>query len=212
MASENVQADEINEPAGAVGYGTGVSSKNVLTHATCPGDVPTADALTDKVVAFKFGGSSLLGADRMLHAASIVRSSAQTCSVVVIVSAMKGVTDRLLAVGSALEHGQFAVAREEVDGVINVQLGVVRDLQLEERDELRVRREMQSLCRDLLHDVDNYSRPLAGTAELLDRLASYGERLSARLFAAALEKSDVAAVPVSSSDFVRTCETFRDAR
>jgi aspartate kinase len=54
-------------------------------------------------------------------------------------------------------------------------------------------------------------RPLA-VSELLDRLASYGERLSARLFAAALEKSDVAAVPVTSSDFVRTCETFRDAR
>src|SRR5271155_713361 len=170
MASENVQADEINEPAGAVGYGTGGSSKNVLTHATCPGglaadDVLTGEALTDKVVAFKFGGSSLLGADRLLHAASIVRSSAQTSSVVVVVSAMKGVTDRLLAVGSALEHGKFAAAREQVDGVINVHLGVLHDLQLEEGDELRVRREMQSLCRDLLHDVDDYSRPLAGTAE-----------------------------------------------
>jgi aspartate kinase len=222
MTPENVQADEINEPSPAVVYRTGICPKNVSTHATCPGgvaasdvligDALTGDALKNKVVAFKFGGSSLLGADRMLHAAGIVRSSTQSCSVVVVVSAMKGVTDRLLAVGSALENGKFAVAREEADGVVNVHLSVMRDLHLEESDELRVRREMQSLCRDLLHDVNNYSRPLAGTAELLDRLASYGERLSARLFAAALEKSDVAAVPVSSSDFVRTCETFRDAR
>jgi bifunctional aspartokinase / homoserine dehydrogenase 1 len=42
-------------------------------------------------------------------------------------------------------------------------------------------------------------------------LASYGERFSARLFAAALEKSGVPAVPVSSSEFVLTCDTFRDA-
>src|SRR5271170_6614491 len=148
----------------------------------------------------------------MLHAASIVRSSTPSCSVVVIVSAMKGVTDHLLAVGSALENGKLAAAREEAEGVINTHLDVLRDLQLDEDDNLRVRREMQSLCRDLLHDVNNNSRPVSGTAELLDRLASYGERLSARLFAAALEKSDVAAVPVTSSDFVQTCETFRDAR
>src|SRR5262249_60193077 len=32
------------------------------------------------------------------------------------------------------------------------------------------------------------------------------------LFAAALEKSGVAAVPVASSDFVLTCDTFRDAQ
>src|SRR5271168_4007142 len=92
------------------------------------------------VVAFKFGGSSLLGAERMLHAASIVRSSAPSCSVVVIVSAMKGVTDHLLAVGSALENGKLAAARDEAEGVINTHLEVLRDLQLDEDDDLRVRR------------------------------------------------------------------------
>lgn len=203
MTSENVQEDELNEPAEAGHHPAGDSAANFSSHAGCPGET----------VAFKFGGSSLLGAERMLHAASIVRSSTPSCSVVVIVSAMKGVTDHLLAVGSSLENGKLAAAREVAEGVINTHLDVLRDLQLDEGDDLRVRREMQSLCRDLLHDVNNNSRPLSGgTGELFDRLASYGERLSARLFAAALEKSDVAAVPVTSSDFVRTCETFRDAR
>ena len=45
-----------------------------------------------------------------------------------------------------------------------------------------------------------------------DQLASFGERLSARIFAAALECAGVAAVPVASSDFVLTCDTFRDAK
>jgi len=199
MTSENVQEDELNGPARA--EVTPAGSANFLVHARCPGDV----------VAFKFGGSSLLGAERMLHAAGIVQSSAQSGSVVVIVSAMKGVTDQLLAVGNALVEGKLPVAREEAEGVINTHLGVLRDLQLAEEDELRVRREMQLLCSDLLHDV-NHARPSAGSAELLDRLASYGERLSARLFAAALERCDVVSVPVTASDFVRTCDTFRDAR
>ena len=199
MMSENVQADEINQSEAQ--QAAKKFAAELKTHDTCPGEV----------MAFKFGGTSLLGADRMTHAAQIVRSSAQSGSVVVIVSAMKGVTDHLLAIGSALVAGKADAARQEADGVVRIHLDVLSDLHLDEDDDLRVRRELQSLGRDLLHDVSNNLRPLA-VAELLDRLASYGERFSARLFAAALEKSEVAAVPVSSSDFVRTCETFRDAR
>jgi aspartate kinase len=47
---------------------------------------------------------------------------------------------------------------------------------------------------------------------LFDRLASFGERYAARLFAAALGKIGVASVPVASSDFVLTCDNFRDAK
>jgi bifunctional aspartokinase / homoserine dehydrogenase 1 len=47
---------------------------------------------------------------------------------------------------------------------------------------------------------------------LLDRLASFGERYAARLLAAALGKIGVQAVPVASSDFVLTCDNFRDAQ
>jgi aspartate kinase len=67
------------------------------------------------------------------------------------------------------------------------------------------------LGRDLLHEVPR-GGSLGADAELSDRLASYGERFAARLFAAALEKSGVAAVPVASSDFVLTCNNFRDAQ
>jgi aspartate kinase len=67
------------------------------------------------------------------------------------------------------------------------------------------------LGRDLLHEIPVHGRVAAG-AELFDRLTSFGERFSARLFAAALEKSGVPSVPVTSSDFVLTCDTFRDAQ
>jgi aspartate kinase len=63
----------------------------------------------------------------------------------------------------------------------------------------------------LLHEVPAHSH-VPATPELFDRLASFGERFSARLFAAALECSGVPAVPVSSSEFVLTCDTFQDAK
>src|SRR5258708_25363873 len=172
------------------------------------------------VVAFKFGGSSLLGADRMLHAAGLVRAATRASRVTVVVSAMKGVTDHLLSIARALADGKLAHARREAELVLDLHLDVLHDLQLNEDvdrpavtqdNDLRVRRELQLLGRDLLHEVPVHGSVAVG-AELFDRLASFGERFSARLFAAALEKSGVPAVPVASSDFVLTCDTFRDAQ
>src|SRR5436309_11693183 len=71
------------------------------------------------VRAFKFGGSSLLGAERMLHAAGIVREAASCASVVVVVSAMKRVTDRLLGIARTLEAGCRTDARRDAEHVFS---------------------------------------------------------------------------------------------
>ena len=164
-----------------------------------------------EIVTFKFGGTSLLGAQRMLHAASLVRPVADSSQVVVVVSAMKGVTDRLLAIADDLAHRKNHRARAEAESVLRLHRDALCELPLDSDDGDRVCHELDSLGRDLLHEI-----PLQGhvpaTPELVDRLASFGERLSARLFAAALECSGVPAVPVSSSEFVLTCETFQDAK
>jgi aspartate kinase len=176
-----------------------------------PGEDVGSARARESVVACKFGGSSLLGADRMLHAAGLVRSIAEASQVVVVVSAMKGVTDRLLAIAQALADRKNHRARAEAESVLGLHHDVLRDLSLEGEDYDRVARELDSLGRDLLHEVPTQGYVTAG-AEFFDRLASFGERFAARLFAAALEHSGVPAVPVSSSDFVLTCDTFREAQ
>jgi len=147
----------------------------------------------------------------MLHTAGLVLAARRASSVTVVVSAMKGLTDHLLSIARALADGRLAPARREAELVLDAHLDVLHHLQLSAQDDLRVRRELQLLGRDLLHEVPARGSVAAG-AELFDRLASFGERFSARLFAAALEKSGVSAVPVTSSDFVLTCDTFRDAQ
>jgi aspartate kinase len=171
-------------------------------------------AARESLVAFKFGGSSLLGAKRMLHAAGLVRPVAQETQVVVVVSAMKGVTDRLLGIAQALGEHKSERARAEAEAMLRTHLDVLHDLSLDSDEQERVARDLSSLGRDLLHEVSvrRHSAAEPAAAELFDRLASFGERFSARLFAAALEHSGVAAVPVSSSEFVLTCDTFRDAK
>jgi aspartate kinase len=149
----------------------------------------------------------------MLHAASLVREAADSCPLVVIVSAMKGMTDRLLAIAKTLEAGCRTDARRDAESIVQLHTQVLRDLQLAPQEHDRVEGELQSLGKDLLHDASPEFQPSAAErASLQDRLASYGERFSARLFSAALKKSGVPAVPVCSSEFVLTCDTFRDAR
>jgi len=169
---------------------------------------PTA---TRPVVAFKFGGTSLLGAERMLHAAGLVRDAAQFSHVVVVVSAMKGVTDRLLSLARSVTERKLARARHDAESLVHLHLDVLHDLALSCEPHETVRRRLELLSRDLLHDVSSRTAASA-EPELSDRLASFGERLSARLFAGALEKSGIGAVPVASSEFVLTCDTFRDAK
>jgi len=213
MKLENVQDEDVaenGEPAAlsASSCVAGAAEKRAWNSG---GPATDASEGLAKVVAFKFGGSSLLGAERMIHAAGLVRDAAQRCKVIVVVSAMKGVTDRLLAVAQALTAGKLSHARREAEFLIDLHLDVLQELQLDDFEELRVQRELQLLARDLLHEVPA-SGLVASSPELFDRLASFGERLSARLFAAALQRCGVAAVPVASSDFVLTCDTFRDAQ
>jgi len=204
MSLENVQEESVAEPSpAALRTGIAPAARAPFAGGSCK--------QRRNALAFKFGGSSLLGADRMLHAAGLVRSATQKSCVTVVVSAMKGVTDHLLSVAHALADGKLAHARRETELVLDLHLDVLDHLRLRDDDGLRVGRELHFLGRDLLHEVPSHGSVAVG-AELFDRLASFGERFSARLFAAALEKSGVPAVPVTSSDFVLTCDTFRDAQ
>jgi aspartokinase/homoserine dehydrogenase 1 len=162
-----------------------------------------------EVIVFKFGGTSLAGAERLRHAAQLVRDAAEEAGVAVVVSAMKGVTDQLLRLDRLRQGGEFARAAREADTLLQLHRDVLEELRLPREENERVAHDIQLLGRDLLHEV---ARNGGGEAERADRLASFGERFSVRLFAAALEAAGVRAVPVASSDFVLTCDTFRDAR
>lgn len=201
MSSEQVQED-----VGAQG-----SPGDVARLSPDGGAVDSPRQLKASVVAFKFGGSSLLGAERMLRAAGLVRPRAERSHVVVIVSAMKGVTDRLLAIAQALVNGANQQARSEAEGVLRLHQDALRQLLLDGGEHARVGRELDSLGQEFLQEIPTQGCRATGP-ELFDRLASFGERWSSRLFAAALERCGVPAIPVASSEFVLTCNTFRDAK
>jgi bifunctional aspartokinase / homoserine dehydrogenase 1 len=213
MSSENVQAEAPAEGDLSPQLGSAVA---VPRYSLSIGTLQDRKRMAPlpcrrSIVAFKFGGTSLLGAERMLHAAGLVKPVAHSSHVVVIVSAMKGVTDRLLTVAQLLAERKNHRARADAEALLRLHHDVLDELSLEVEAHDRVAYGLDALGRDLLHEVPLQDY-VEATPELFDRLASFGERFSARLLAAALERSGVSAVPVASSEFVLTCDTFRDAK
>src|SRR5438094_10390852 len=109
MSLENVQEDVSGErsPA-ALRAGHSKAAHDELMHYA--GGVA---GQIRKIVAFKFGGSSLLGAHRMLHPARLVRSPARPPNVPVLVSPIERVTDHLPAIPLALRRGQLGPPRHQ---------------------------------------------------------------------------------------------------
>jgi aspartate kinase len=203
MNPEQLQASPSAE--GELGPGQRGHSLERVLALSIEGELP------EGVVAFKFGGSSLLGAECLRHAAGLVRDAALASPVAVVVSAMKGVTDRLLQLGNLLAEGRTESAGKEAEAIVDLHLATLAELKLLAHDHEQVAKELKLLSCDLLHEVPARGR-VEATGALLDRLASFGERFASRLFAAALLAQGVAAVPVAASDFVLTCDNFRDAR
>src|SRR5260370_21457435 len=102
MSLKNAQEDSAAERSPAA------------SHHRVP-SVSGVSMLNSNGVVFKFGGSSLLAAARMLPAAGLVRDATQSSNVAVVVSAMKGVTDHLLSIARALADGKLAHARREAE-------------------------------------------------------------------------------------------------
>jgi aspartate kinase len=134
-------------------------------------------------VVMKFGGTSVADADAIRRLTSIVAARRQNAGTIVVVSAMSGVTDRLLSLAAAAERREATSA--EVESLWQRHMIVVRALVEPETAsalEVQLARHFDEL-RALL-DTGAILRSVPPAA--LDAIASTGELLSSRIVAAAL--------------------------
>lgn len=127
----------------------------------------------------KFGGSSLADADCIRRCAGLVRSHQAGNQVLVVVSAMGGVTDMLIELAEAAAAGSRAVAQRL--------LGDLRERHETAASSLGGRDSVAGLLAEMDSLVAGISAVGELTPRLRDAVVSFGERLSAQLVAAALE-------------------------
>jgi bifunctional aspartokinase / homoserine dehydrogenase 1 len=170
---------------------------------------------------WKFGGASLAGPEEIQKAAALI--ARHDGPLVVVASALAGVTDMLL---SGAEH---AVGGRPVEAS-----RVAAQFLKRHREVVRALLPSGAARRKLLATIDAAAREyrgLCGAVALLghvaprvsDRFVSRGERMSAQILAAALQRAGRRAVYVDAADLVHTddqhggaapnlADTTRDAR
>jgi aspartate kinase len=136
-----------------------------------------------KSLVMKFGGSSLGSGVRIKKAASII-SKYQAEKTIVVVSAMSGVTDRLVKMSHKVAEGTSEEEIKRFTGDIREKhIATIRDV---DGDQEAVVFEVEKLCAELEKVLIGISYVGELTPRSLDYVLSFGERLSAPIVASAL--------------------------
>jgi aspartate kinase len=125
-----------------------------------------------------------------------------------VVSAMHGVTDQLIAGARAAADGRDTVYRQIKADLLSRHLTVVETLLDDRRERLKV----GGFIEDQMHELERLYRSIAVLGELTARgrdvVASFGEQLSVHIMAALLRARGARARALSSTDLIVTDDHF----
>jgi aspartate kinase len=162
------------------------------------------------VIVVKFGGTSVGDAEAIRRAASIVASRREQ-QPLVVVSAMAGVTNSLLALAEQSARGQLIGAIRSVEGIRDRHMQQAELLLGEGPECAEVCAELSAMVDELAHLTEALNTLGDVTPRSLDAIASYGEQLSSHLVVAAFQRHGLPAVHVDAREVMITDESFTRA-
>ncbi len=147
----------------------------------------------------KFGGTSVGSVKSILSLKKIVETEARTQPVVVVVSALDGITDKLIATSKMAKQGDEHY-REEFDAMVTRHHQMIEAIISDDKKRIDLFNNVDQLFDQLksifygvylIHDLSKKTE---------DTIVSYGERLSSHIVAAMIKNG----VRMNSRDFIRT--------
>ena len=160
-----------------------------------------------KIHILKFGGTSLQNASFINQAVELVRKKAMDVRPVVVVSAIAGVTDRLIAL-SKIPVTSSPDAKSRISELRDLHCNLLTQLGGNSKECFE---KLESLFDELEEVFFDTTRKSDNEKAWRDHILSIGERASARIFAAALSAQKLPSVPVDSHHYIKTDETFGEA-
>lgn len=163
------------------------------------------------MIVHKFGGTSVGNAERFAAVAELMigfQNDPAQGGVIVVVSAMSGVTNALITGARAAAEGKDTVYRTVKADLLSKHLDVVGSLLGHSPERL----EVGGFVEDRLHELERLYRSIAVLGELtargLDAVASFGEQLSSNILAAVLRERSMRAQAISATQLVITDDVF----
>jgi len=160
----------------------------------------------------KFGGTSVGSPDAIQQTTTIVKDSLKNAdSVVVVVSAMSGVTDLLLRSAKAAEAADkwtYMNINEEIREKHNE---VIHRLIAPGDEQNAILNEVHDLLTAHMELCEAISILREATPRISDAIVSFGERLSSRVIAKVLQHQGINAKQYDSSQYIVTNNNYQDA-
>jgi aspartate kinase len=156
-------------------------------------------------VVIKFGGTSVGTAAAIRQAAAIAHGLKQEGhEVVVVTSAMSGVTDLLLAAAQAASHSEPWKFEEVATRIRSTHLQAAAELFPDESRRSTVFEPVERRLAELSRLAEALSVLGEASPRALDAVASLGERMSIHLLSAAISDLGTLSVPMEATEIVRT--------
>ncbi|PYS81292.1 MAG: aspartate kinase [Acidobacteria bacterium] len=152
----------------------------------------------------KFGGTSVGDATRIRGAAKIVADAARHGGVVAVVSAMSGVTNRLVEAALASAEGCGRAGVELRESLRAQHAAAIEALISDEAERARLTADVEQIAGDAATLCRGTAMLRELTPRALDAISSVGERLSARLMAGALKELGLRSVAVEATEVIVT--------
>ncbi|WP_213276986.1 bifunctional aspartate kinase/homoserine dehydrogenase I [Chryseobacterium indologenes] len=158
----------------------------------------------------KFGGTSVAHSQNILLVEKIIKDESLKNKIVVIVSALHGVTDQLI------RAAELASVKDEnyiqiVQNLEEKHISLVKDL-----FPITEQSSWLSFVKKHFNDLEDLYNGIAVLGELTnrikDKIASYGEFLSSKIIAARLQHEGLDCIWMNSADLIRTDSNFTNAK
>jgi bifunctional aspartokinase / homoserine dehydrogenase 1 len=165
----------------------------------------------EKQIVMKFGGTSVGNAARFRQCESIIRSAARENRIIVVVSAVAGVTDLILNTIGAVQLGDTDGMKKNLETFNAIHCNLLHDLF--RHDRLQFIRDIVAgytvQLRNCCHAL--CSLGLASSPGTSDLLLALGEKISASILAAYLREMGCEAQFLRGEDVIVTDDAFGNA-
>src|SRR5467141_334221 len=152
----------------------------------------------------KFGGTSVGDAACIARTAQIIAKAAKESSCIAVVSAMGGVTNRLIEAARKAQAGNTGEAAAVVDALRKQHEAALTSLVQRANERARIRQRLEYVLAEGQRLCEGTALLRELTPRTLDAISSLGERLSAPLVAAAVRELGLQSEAIEATELIVT--------
>jgi bifunctional aspartokinase / homoserine dehydrogenase 1 len=160
--------------------------------------------MSARLQVMKFGGTSVGNAECIARAAKIISEGARQGRCVAVVSAMSGVTNRLIEVAKTAQTGNGAAAVAVMEALRSQHEVALTSLVKSEDERAQVRKKLDAVLAEGLRFCEGTALLRELSPRTMDAISSLGERLSAPLVSAAVKELGLQSESVEATELIVT--------